>query len=525
MNYQAKQWKTIDLKVRSAKPYRNAFADVDVFGEFIAPSGKSIRVLGFYDGDETWVIRFAPTEVGEWHYRITSSDGENSDFSGEGTVRCEPYDGEIEFYRHGFLRVSDDKTYLEHADGTPFFWLGDTHWTFVTEEPYDDFKTCVDKRLSQRFTVYQCNFRDGAKDGYFGRSCSMMTETEDGCMPNLDFFHEVVDPRMDYLAAVGMVTAVGYAWGYDLESTPVERYIALAKYTMARYGAYPVIWTLAGELPGYMGDPEKIAAEWGKVAVEAAKWNAFSNLQSVHLACTRPFPKIYEHEPWFDLAMSQAGHGDFSVDQTMYEEFREMYVGHPIVESEGMYEGANSGELSSRPITPAMMRRLAYLIMQSGGCGYTYGALGVWEWQREAGVGGIGWGDLSWRDGLNLPGADQLTIFRDFYERVGFADLKPLSEKNTETKGFFAELRNRNKIYFTGNDDLTKIVGYVSETSMRNFTLRGLTKAHYTGYFMDPATGEVTEEFDFSPENGEWSYETSDLFGNRSDRVLYIYAS
>lgn len=535
-NYQAMQWCAVDITVHTDREYRNPFEDVDVFGVFQGPDGKSIKLLAFWDGDGNWVLRFAPTAVGTWSYMVESTDRTNEDFAGEGEVECVPYAGELDMYKHGFLRVSDDKTYLEHADKTPFFWLGDTHWTFVTEERFDEsncpkyaseFKACVDKRIEQRFTVYQCNFRDGKVSGYFGKNLDMMHENEDGSFtPNLELFHTNVDPKMKYLADVGLYTAVGYAWGYDMETNGLARYKAFAKYTMARYGAYPVCWTLAGELPGYSGDLDENVRLWGEVAKECDRWNVYDNLQSVHLACSRPFPKIYEKEPWFDFAMSQAGHGDADMDQTMYEEFRQMYEGHPIVESEGLYEMANSGELSSRPITPAMMRRLAYLIMQSGGCGYTYGVLGVWEWQKEAGVGGIGWGDLAWYDGLELPGADQLTIFRDFYEEMDWSTLKPLSDEQAETKSFFMSgVPNRAKIFFTGNADMTTVVGYMTETSMREFVLRGLGAPKYEVFFMDPENGERTFiEGGITPENGEWHYKPKQFFGTKKDQLVVVRA-
>ena len=31
-------------------------------------------------------------------------------------------------WEHGDLQVSASGRYLQHADGTPFFWLGDTGW-------------------------------------------------------------------------------------------------------------------------------------------------------------------------------------------------------------------------------------------------------------------------------------------------------------------------------------------------------------------------------------------------------------
>lgn len=535
--FNAEQWRCVDIAIETTKNYANPFEEVDVFGVFKGPNGEEIKLLAFWDGENTWVLRFAPTSVGTWTYAIESTDAENADFSGEGSVECVPYEGELDMYKHGFLKVSEDKDYLEHADGTPFFWLGDTHWTFVTEERFDEsncpkyksqFKACVDKRVEQKFTVYQCNFRDGKVNGFFGRNIDFMHETENGFIPNIEEFKNNADPKMKYLADKGLYIAVGYAWGFDMENNgenACERYKKFAKYVAARYGAYPVAWTLAGELPGYMGDLEKNAELWNQVAKEGEKWSAYNNLQSAHLACSRPFPKIYENESWFDFAMSQAGHGDFSMDQKMYMEFKEMYKGHPVLESEATYEGATSNEYTSRVIPAEMMRRLAYLIMQNGGCGYTYGCNGIWELQIEAGVGGIGWGDMAWWDGLELPGADQLTIFRDFYESVNWSTLKPLSDDVAITKCFFMETDTRTKISFTGNKNLTTIVGYMSETSMRAFEIRGVSGEAYKMWFMDPGTGEKTvcEELVY-PVDGVITYDPGNAFANKEDKLVVLEA-
>ena len=34
----------------------------------------------------------------------------------------------IKPWEHGRLRVSDNQRFLQHEDGTPFFWLGETAW-------------------------------------------------------------------------------------------------------------------------------------------------------------------------------------------------------------------------------------------------------------------------------------------------------------------------------------------------------------------------------------------------------------
>ncbi len=63
------------------------FNEVELQGEFTAPSGEKTDFFGFYDGDgnggqegDTWKIRFMPTETGTYQYSLSFSDG--TDVSG-----------------------------------------------------------------------------------------------------------------------------------------------------------------------------------------------------------------------------------------------------------------------------------------------------------------------------------------------------------------------------------------------------------------------------------------------------------
>ena len=64
--------------------------------------------------------------------------------------QIEPYIGENPLYRHGPFRVSQDKKYFQHIDGTPFFWLGDTWWMSLTKRLAwpEDFKTLTADRAA-----------------------------------------------------------------------------------------------------------------------------------------------------------------------------------------------------------------------------------------------------------------------------------------------------------------------------------------------------------------------------------------
>ncbi|MCC8067414.1 MAG: hypothetical protein LIO94_10005, partial [Clostridiales bacterium] len=99
-------------------------------------------------------------------------------------------------------------------------------------------------------------------------------------------------------------------------------------------------------------------------------------------------------------------------------------------------------------------------------------------------------------------------------------------KEKAATKSFFMEASNRSMSYFTGDAAMRTIVGYMSETSMRSFILRGLTAGEYRIWEMDPATGEKTESGQtFYPTDGVLEYSSEELFGNKKDRLVVIEAS
>lgn len=535
------QWRTIDIIINSKKVYHNPFTDVDVTGIFTHADGTQIKLLGFWDGNDQWIIRFAPTLVGEWHYTISSTEPSDEGLKQTGVITCIPYKGDLDIYKHGFLKVGPQGRYLTYYDGTPFFWLGDTHWRFITDERFDEsncpkyesqFKACVEKRIKQKFTVYQCNFRDGAASDHPmpWKTIPYLIKTEAGYLPDIALFHSNPDKKMQYLADAGLVIAVGYAWVQDmLSEDALTRYKLLAKYLAARYGAYPVIWTLAGEIPAYEEKEyqQMLTDKWREVALEAEKWSGYHNLQSAHQAADRPFKDIYQGESWYDFAMTQAGHGDLPMPASMYGDFRKRFPACPMVESEGLYEAAYSGEYVPRQITPEMMRRLAYLCFQNGGCGYTYGVNGIWELSWEAtpkrGMGG----GVEWWDALDFPGADQMTYLRDFYESVHWEKLRPINHVIEAGMHFEnEELRQRVRPWFTADDEMKTIVGYFAPTSLKMFSISTLPNRTYTVKWFDPETGEYTLIDDHvKPIDSRWGLKIpygSDVLSGSDDKLLVM---
>lgn len=127
------KWVASELHFQSSVVYKKPFYDVDF--DFIfkhQQSGTTLKVPAFWNGDQEFIVRYALTETGLWDFTIECSDASNPLNGQAGTLRCSEYSGEHEIYKRGFIKA--EKRYFTYADGTPFFYLGDTHWHMVLED-------------------------------------------------------------------------------------------------------------------------------------------------------------------------------------------------------------------------------------------------------------------------------------------------------------------------------------------------------------------------------------------------------
>src|SRR5205823_12980537 len=190
-----------------------------------------------------------------------------------GVVTISRYAGDNALDRHGPLRVAADKKHFEHADGTPFFWLADTWWMGFTNRLHwpDEFRTLTADRVDKGFTVVQivaALYPDmPAFDPRGANEAGFPWET-DYRRINPGYFDQA-DLRLGALVEAGLVPCIVGCWGYFVRWMGVERLQQHWRYLIARYGAYPVVWCLAGEatMPYYLatdpaGDRARQRQEW-----------------------------------------------------------------------------------------------------------------------------------------------------------------------------------------------------------------------------------------------------------------------
>ena len=160
-------WRTTELAFEAGADYDATGADAVTFDAvFTHESGEKVSRPGFWDGGKTFRVRFAPTKPGRWSW-TTTCQGDGALGGKSGTLEAKPYAGDLEIYKRGFVKPAKGAKHFTYADGTPFFYLGDTHWGLYKEEidepgPHagttgatSHFKYIVDRRAAQGFTVLQ----------------------------------------------------------------------------------------------------------------------------------------------------------------------------------------------------------------------------------------------------------------------------------------------------------------------------------------------------------------------------------
>lgn len=496
------------LTFESRKNFDNPFLDCCIRAVFTGPSGRCIVREAYWDGGNIYRISFAPTETGTWTYELTAPTETGLDGIA-GQLQCVPYTGELAIYRHGFLKISEDHRYFTYADGEPFFWLGDTHWEFSYGERWDESnhpamdsmcRGMVNRRKEQGYTVYQTNLRSDALmggEGYYWQRPGL---------PNVSFYQEELDRRMQYLADCGIVNALGLAWFMSIENH-VETYQNLARYIIARYGALPMVWTLAGEVGGYDKARQPFyVEEWRKVARYMRARDSYHHPMTAHYTNERPFASYFQEEEWMDFTLNQAGHGDFVVSVDDYKAFLREHGDKPFVEGEAFYEYCSTlEENGTRLCTDAMVRRVAYLTMQAGGCGYTYGAQGIWDivWEKgqENKMSVFNRFDVTWAEAIEGPGGAQMGYMRQFYEDQRFWELYPYQTGQDPVGDPFG----KKMPLITVTKDRSRWVFYYPEATRKSGDIRGFRPGVYTMQWFDPRKGEYRSRIDeFTVETDTW---------------------
>lgn len=431
----AQQWKVFETSVETARPYANPFTDLEVSVVF-RRGDQHWRVPAFWAGGGRWTVRFAAPLAGDYTYRFECTDPSNPDLNGsERTLSVGAYTGANPLIRHGFLKASANGRHFEHADGTPFFWLGDTWWKGLAKRlTWEGFQELTADRKAKGFSVVQIVCGPYPDEGWFdprlANEGGMPYATREYALVNPAYF-EAADRRLQHLVESGIVPAIVGAWGRsDCNSMQAIGADALKRhwrYLVARYSAYPVFWILAGEID--------TATKWGEGPwAEVARYLRAIDPYRHPLTCHtgggrrgKPGDEVLvdydmvggSHSP--DDVISQ---GTLSILTHAYSQNPPL----PVLCGETGYEGHMQHHFQY------VQRHVFWMYALSGAAGHTYGAAGIWHAGVEGDPGHSGafggqvydW--TTWREGMQFPGATQVGVGKKLLEQYPWWRFEPHPE-------------------------------------------------------------------------------------------------
>lgn len=454
-------WRMTELRFESNTDYSSSGADavlMDVVFKHNA-TGETISRPAFWDGRNVFLVRFAPTKEGKWTWK-SSCPGDKSLNNKKGKLVCKKYNGNLAIYQHGFVRVEPGKKYLTYADGTPFFYLGDTHWGMYREEidaagpnagntgAASHFKYIVDRRAEQGFTVYQSEPIDAS------------FHVQDGKVDAEDIFgFRQADRYYQHIADRGLVHAnAEFFFASEMKSELAFNDAALeriSRYWVARFGAFPVFWTLAQEIDNDFynekGDQKVYDFTnnpWVKVAEYIHKHDAYNHPLSGHqentwhttitgrgpnaegrdgegrsVFASEDVAKRTGHDWW-------AAQWSPSLGEPVNPELVRDYLESPwpAVNYEGRYCYLWTKDFGAR-----VQGWLAFL---SGFCGYGYGAIDMWLYKStfnidvdsNDGIDQITVADKArpWSEALEFPSSKHVGYMKSFLEEFNWWELTPV---------------------------------------------------------------------------------------------------
>ncbi|MCL4180333.1 MAG: DUF5060 domain-containing protein, partial [Verrucomicrobia bacterium] len=325
------QWGVFDL-VMSGVEVPDPYLSVPCSARF-SSGGQQITVPGFWDGGNTFRVRFSPPRTGEWRYETRSATPALNGRSGAFTATAPTGNN------HGPIEIFDT-FYLRYTDGTSYHQFGTTcyAWTHqplamqeqtlrtLAASPFNKIRFCVFPKS------YAYNTNEPARFAFVKGGDGQF----DFDRPDPEFWRHFEQRILD-LQALGIEADLILwhpydRWGFaDMTDAQDDRYL---RYCIARLGAFRnVWWSLANEYD-FMTD--RPAGHRGN-----KQWDDWDRFFAILQAEDSPqrLRGIHNGRRWYDHTRDWVTHASLQTsDMNGGVRFRNQYL-KPVIYDECRYEG------------------------------------------------------------------------------------------------------------------------------------------------------------------------------------------
>jgi len=226
---------TFELSTADLAAHPNPYANVELKAEFRSPRFKTYLMPAFWDGGRKMIIRFVPTEAGQWIYKTTSNvaafDAKEGSFNATGSDSP----GYVHAANVHHWATDNKKAHL---------WMGFIDDRFAFDSAAD-FEQKLNDAAQNKFNHFRGSILGGAGDRtrvYLGPD-----------KPNPVFFDEL-DRRILAVHKRGITTDLILASDPNYVTSLCPDWPArerLIRYVVARYAAFNVTWQGLDEFEDY----------------------------------------------------------------------------------------------------------------------------------------------------------------------------------------------------------------------------------------------------------------------------------
>lgn len=327
------------------------------------------------------------------------------------------------------LRISDNRRFLVHADGTPFFYLADTAWELFHRLTLDEAAHYLADRAAKGFTVIQAVALaelDGLHTPNMRGDLPLIDD--DPTRPNEAYFAHmdtVVDLAASLGLTIGMLPTWGdkwnKKWGVGPEIFTPENARAYGLWLGRRYADAPLIWILGGDRPIESDEHQAIIRAMAEGLREG---DGGAHLMTFHTWGPHASSDYVHDEAWLDFHTCQSGHKRNRENWRFIEADYARTPTRPCMDAEPGYEDSQDDifNLDGGYLDDYEVRKALYWSLFAGAHGHTYGCWPVWCMWRP-GLPAM-FSRRPWHEALQLPGASQvqharnLLLSRPFLTRI-----------------------------------------------------------------------------------------------------------
>lgn len=406
-------------------------------------------------------------------------------------------------WSNGRLAVSADGRFLQHENGKPFFWLGDTGWLLPERLDRDEAAYYLRRCANAGYNVVQVQVVNGvpAFNVYAQAALADGFDFTDVDRKGVYGYWNHMDYIVDVAARNGIYIGMVCIWGNLVKNgaMDVEQAKRYGRFLAERYKDKPnIVWIIGGDIQG------NIKTEVWDALATTIKGIDHNHLMTFHPRGRCTSARWFNDRQWLDFNMFQSGHRRYGqrMNDKEYpipdntEEDNWQYVDSawkykplkPVLDAEPIYEDIPQGlHNADEPLWQACdVRRYAYWSVFAGSCGHTYGHNAIMQFVRP-GVGGAYFADgdkKPWWKAMDDEGYNQMQYLKQLILSLPYFTRRPDQSVALDNG------RQYDRLAATRGDDYLLVYNY-TERDMR-VDLSKASGDKKNVWWMNAANGRLT---------------------------------